>query len=232
MKTLFKLFLILAVAAGSLSVQGQSRKGVSILGDSYSTFKGYMTSDKNKVWYSTVANPERTDVDKVSQTWWHKLIKDQGYRLVTNNSYSGATICNTGYSNNDYKDRSFVSRLGNLGSPDIIYVFGGTNDDWAKSPMGEFKYDNWTDTDLYQVRPAIAYMISGLQDHYPGAEIVMIINSGLRPDVVDAITSISKHYGVDYIELQDIDKRSNHPTVKGMQQIAEQIANHENRKKK
>lgn len=225
------LFTILA-AILSLPLNAQSRKSVSILGDSYSTFKGFVTPEKNRTWYSTVANPEKTDVDKVSQTWWHQLIRNQGYRLVTNNSYSGATICNSGYSNNDYSDRSFVTRLKNLGSPDIIYIFGGTNDDWAKSPMGEYKYADWTAADLYQVRPATAYLIASILDYYPGTEVTVIINSDMRPDVAESLETIAKHYGVGCVLLHDIDKRAGHPTVKGMTQIATQIADYENSKHK
>lgn len=217
--------LAVALILVSVNVQAQSKKGVSILGDSYSTFKGHVSPEKNRVWYYPVSNPEKTDVDKVSQTWWHQLINRMGYRLVQNNSYSGATICNSGYSNNDYTDRSFVSRAGNLGSPDLIYVFGGTNDDWAKSPMGEFKYSEWTTADLYQVRPAIAYLLQSLKDNYPGTDIVVIINSDMRPDVAEALVTISDHYGVDHIQLHDIDKKAGHPTVKGMTQIADQITN-------
>ena len=206
----------------------QSRKGVSILGDSYSTFKGFVTPEKNRTWYSTVANPEKTDVNEVSQTWWHQLIRKQGYRLVTNNSYSGATICNSGYSNNDYSDRSFVTRLKQLGSPDIIYIIGGTNDDWAKSPMGEYKYADWTAADLYQVRPATAYLVASILDYYPGTEVTLIINSEMRPDVAESLETIAKHYGIGCVKLHDIDKRAGHPTVKGMAQIATQIASYEN----
>ncbi|MDE6176421.1 MAG: SGNH/GDSL hydrolase family protein, partial [Paramuribaculum sp.] len=72
MKRLFHLLILLSVIIiGSPDASSQSRKGVSILGDSYSTFKGFMSNDRNRVWYSTVASPERTDVSKVSQTWWH-----------------------------------------------------------------------------------------------------------------------------------------------------------------
>lgn len=228
MKRLFHLLILLSVIIiGSPDASSQSRKGVSILGDSYSTFKGFMSNDRNRVWYSTVASPERTDVSKVSQTWWHKLIVDNGYRLEKNNSYSGATICNTGYSNNDYSDRSFVSRYKDLGSPDIIYIFGGTNDDWAKSPMGEFKYEGWTESDLYSVRPAITYLLSSIRDYYPGTEITVIVNSDMREDVADALQTAARHYGAGLVILHDIDKRSGHPTVKGMAQIAEQIAAYE-----
>ncbi|WP_439711458.1 SGNH/GDSL hydrolase family protein, partial [Duncaniella muris] len=34
----------------------------------------------------------------------------------------------------------------------------------------------------------------------------------------------ARHYGAGIVILHDIDKRAGHPTVKGMTQIAEQIA--------
>ena len=33
----------------------------------------------------------------------------------------------------------------------------------------------------------------------------------------------SSHYNIDCIELHDIDKKSGHPSIKGMEQISEQI---------
>ena len=58
----------------------------------------------------------------------HKFIKENNYRLCVNNSFSGATICNTGYNQADYSDRSFITRMDKLGCPDIIFIFGATND--------------------------------------------------------------------------------------------------------
>ena len=49
------------------------------------------------------------------------------------NSYSGSTICNTGYRDEDYSDRSFINRTTLLGNPDIILICGGTNDSWANA---------------------------------------------------------------------------------------------------
>ena len=123
-----RLIVIIAIVASLASMSAQSRKGVSILGDSYSTFQGFVTPDSNFLWYFTTPNPELTDVNAVTQTWWHRLIKDQGWRLCLNNSFSGSTICNTGYNGEDYSGRSFIARMKNLGSPDIIFIFGGTND--------------------------------------------------------------------------------------------------------
>lgn len=232
MKTIYRQFIVLSVAliVGWTGMSAASNgKSVSILGDSYSTFAGYMTSDKNRIWYDTHPTEDKTDVSKVSQTWWHKFIKDNGYKLCENNSFSGATICNTGYHDDDYSDRSFITRVGNLGRPDVILIFGGTNDSWANSPIGEYKYGDWTRYDLYSFRPAMAYMLAEVADRYPNVDVYVLLNDGLKDEINDSVKEICRHYGVDCIELKDIDKRSGHPTVKGMEQIASQVASHINK---
>ncbi len=206
-------------------------KSVSILGDSYSTFDGYVTPSNNLVWYDRTPVPGKTDVGKVTQTWWHKFVKDNGYKLCENNSYSGSTICNTGYHDDDYSDRSFISRVGNLGCPDVILIFGGTNDSWAGSPVGEYKYDNWSRYDLYSFRPAMAYMLSEISDRYPNVEVYVILNDDLKDDIDNSVKEVCRHYGVDCIELKEIDKMSGHPTIKGMTQIADQVAAYINAKR-
>ena len=102
----------------------QSLKSVSILGDSYSTFEGYVQPDTNFVWYlKTPPEGRKTDMVSVRNTWWHQFIKENNYRLCVNNSFSGATICHTGYRSEDYSDRSFITRMKSLGCPDIIFIF-------------------------------------------------------------------------------------------------------------
>lgn len=86
--------LMLAVCIMGMA---QGLKSVSILGDSYSTFEGYLEPDTNFVWYWKIPQKQHTDVSSVTQTWWHLFIKENGYKLCQNNSFSGSTICNTGY---------------------------------------------------------------------------------------------------------------------------------------
>jgi lysophospholipase L1-like esterase len=217
------LFFLISLAT-CMGLQAQSKLGISILGDSYSTFKSYVVPDSNYVWYPQ-ENPANNDVQDVRQLWWQQLIRNhQGYRLCQNNSFSGATICHTGYDGADYSDRSYCTRLWNLGSPDVILVFGGTNDTWAKSPIGDFQYGNWQKNDLYKFRPAMAYVLENLQNRYPGVRIYVIINDILSDEVTASMKTICQHYHVSYIQLQDIDKQWGHPSQKGMQQIAEQVA--------
>lgn len=215
MKRHFILWLICALIAGV----AQAQKRVSILGDSYSTFKGQVQPDTNLVWYPT----EKNDVVKVEQTWWHQFINNYGYVLEVNNSYSGSTICHTGYRKEDYSDRSFITRMDKLGNPDIIFIFGATNDSWAGAPIGDYKYDSWTREELYSFRPALAYLLSGLQHLYPGARVYYLLNSELKASINESVYTICRRYDVPVVTLYNVDKQRSHPSIAGMKSISEQV---------
>ena len=110
-----------------------------------------------------------------------------------------------------------------LGCPDIIFIFGATNDYWAKSPLGEYQYADWTKKDLYSFRSAMAYMLDTMIDYYPNVEIYFLLNNGLGEEISESVRTICKHYQIDCIELKGLDKMSGHPSVKGMKQISEQV---------
>ena len=212
---------ILAVLMAGIAVA--QTKAVSILGDSYSTYEDFVTPATNELWYYAKNSDQKTDVKDVRQTWWHQLIKENGWRLAVNNSYSGATISYTGYDGNDYSPRSFNTRMDNLGQPDIIFIFGATNDSWAGSPIGDFKYEDIKKADLYEFRPALAHMLRWMTDRYVNTEIYFILNTELKEEINTSVKTICAHYGVPVITLTEVDKISGHPSVKGMRQIADQV---------
>lgn len=212
---------ILAVLMAGIAVA--QTKAVSILGDSYSTYEDFVTPATNELWYYAKNSEQKTDVKDVRQTWWHQLIKENGWRLAVNNSYSGATISYTGYDGNDYSPRSFNTRMDNLGQPDIIFIFGATNDSWAGSPIGDFKYEGIKKADLYEFRPALAHMLRWVTDRYVNTEIYFILNTELKDEINTSVKTICEHYGVPVITLTEVDKISGHPSVKGMRQIADQV---------
>lgn len=212
------IILLLLVSCIAMNAQR-----VSILGDSYSTFEDFVTPSTNELWYYAKNKPGKTDVNRVEDTWWWQLIYQNGMKLETNNSYSGATIGFKGYDGNDYTERSFLKRMRNIGSPDILLVFGGTNDSWAGEEVGEYKYADWQWGDFYTFRPAMAYMVNWIKLHHPNVKVYYIINTELRDDITESMKTICRHYNVPYIELKDIDKKSGHPSVKGMKAIAEQV---------
>ena len=168
--------LFVAILFTSVSVSFAQKK-LSILGDSYSTYYGYVTPDTNLCWYGVPEEKRENDVKRVEDTWWYLLINEHGYQMERNNSYSGSTVCHTGYEKADYSDRSFVTRMDNLGNPDVLLVFGGTNDSWAKAPIGSYQYADWTKADLYSFRPAFCRLMDYLTKRYPDTRIYNITNT-------------------------------------------------------
>lgn len=195
---------------------------ISILGDSYSTFSGYLDPSTNATWYPDAK--KQNDVVKVEQTWWYPLVQELGATIEKNNSFSGATVCTTGYNGANSTYSAFISRMNNLGnSPDLIIIMGGTNDSAANSPIGEFKYSGWTDNDLKSFRPAFAKMLDYLTKNYPDAIILNVINSDLKADITNSQTTICTYYMVDCLQLVNINKQNGHPSINGMAAIKKQI---------
>ncbi|MBQ2573326.1 MAG: hypothetical protein II575_03825, partial [Bacteroidales bacterium] len=62
-----------------------------------------------------------------------------------------------------------------------------------------------------------------LTKNHPKARIYFIVNDCLKAEITETIREVCKHYGISVIELQNIAKKTSHPTVAGMRQIAEQV---------
>ena len=218
---------------GTCSICGETPKydvgNFLVLGDSYSTFNGYMP-EGNPSFYGEGGN-EATDVVTVEQTWWKILEKNTNAKLVRNDSYSGSTICNTGYNSLLVEDTSFIGRYDKLvedgfieqNEIDTVIIFGGTNDSWAVSPLGELMYSDWQEWDKYEVLPAFCYLIDRIQNTIPDVKIVCLINTGLSHSITQGMVEACKHYEVACIELKDIGKIEAHPNVDGMIQIEKQM---------
>lgn len=56
-----------------MPLMAQVKQTVAVLGDSYSTFKGFIPKGY-ATWYSPTTPQETTDVNKVEQTWWWQVI--------------------------------------------------------------------------------------------------------------------------------------------------------------
>ena len=216
---------------------------IFILGDSYSTFEGHIPEGFDA--YYLASGPaykcqkgelDEGDVFQVNETWWYDLCNENG-NLLRNCSWSGTTICNTGYNQSDNSKCSFIARFDNLAEEgyleknkvDTLFLFGGTNDSWAGSPIGELKYDDYTKEDLYSALPAFGYLMESFKKYLKGTKIYCIINTELKEEITDAYKEACKKYGVDVIELQNIDKQHGHPTILGMKQIKEQVLGYINK---
>lgn len=200
----------------------------SVLGDSYSTFKGYVDPESNDVWYCPPPY-NNIDVTSIEDMWWHKVATTMGWTLEKNNSFSGSLISNFwGYNSGPYyAPHSFIRRMDDLGDPDVIFVFGGTNDVWNGAYSGEFVYYGWTEGQLEQYRPALAYLFDHLVGRYPEAKIYFLVDMDFSADdnqrFVLSAQIIARRYGICCIDLYDIQKDWAHPNAQGMSDIAAQV---------
>lgn len=201
----------------------------SVLGDSYSSFEGYVDPETNDPW------PHYADigVTSVEQMWWYKVADSMKWLLEKNNSFSGSLISN--FSDFDageyYKENSFLRRMDNLGNPDVIFILGATNDVWQEAPFGDFVYNDWTDEQLCSFRPALACLLDYTKRHYPKAKIYFLLETSpcpggiteeTRQNLIESVHRITSHYGVDCIDL-DIHKDWWHPDKQGQKDIARQV---------
>lgn len=198
----------------------------SLLGDSYSTYEGYLTPEENETYYPA------DNVDSVEKTWWGLLAKEQGMILMQNNSYSGSYVCNSEKANSNLQQNSFIRRMNDLMKASVIFLFGGTNDSWNNVDLGEFKYSDWTEEELKTFRPAFAYMLDFIKRKHFGSKIVVIKNppvangTGFTEEISASIDEICLHYSIDTLS-PSISKASNwHPNEAGMRSIYETIVDY------
>ena len=200
------------------------------MGDSYSTFKGYVP-EGYAIYYSENERPE-TDVTQVSQTWWYQVVEKADLKLVLNNSWSGSTIGYTGYNNTDCsKSSSFIYRLRQLiendffakNQIDTVFVFGGTNDSWSNAPLGEIKYSDWEEKDLFSVLPAVCYFLNLLKETLPQTKIYCLINTEIKPEIASCMKNACEKYHITPITFNSIDKKCGHPTIQGMKNIKDSV---------
>lgn len=210
----------------------EQNKNVFIMGDSYSTYSGYIPAG-----YHSYYGDDREAapiVKGVEKTWWRILARDNKFDIVLNDSFSGSTVCNTVRENLSVES-SFVNRIDKYISEgffsenkiDTMFVFGGTNDSWINSPVGEVKYSDWTYEDLKCVLPAFCYLLDKAKNVV--GEIVVVINNGLKPQITDGLVEVCKKNEIKYLILENVDKENGHPTETGMVQISNQISDCLNR---
>ena len=215
-----------------IALQSKHYGTFSIIGDSYSSFKGYMANANAATWYPASDHNmnDTNDVENVEQTWWYKFANNYGIRLIENNSWSGSTIDYDGYSDGleDGKETSFIQRMNLLTTPQLILIYGGTNDSWVANDtnredfLGEYKYSDFSESDFVYFRPALAYLLDTLKHKHIGAKIVFMLNASLN-NIKASVHEICAHYGIGVCEITGIALAHSHPTDEGMTAIANQI---------
>ena len=121
-----------AAPANSATILPENKTRVSVIGDSISTFEGWMPSGYAK-YYPISSNPT---VVSAAQTYWYKLIYKymKNARFDMNIAWSGSVVARStdpDYLATDHgAGHCFVERFiaDGMGNPDVILLHGGTND--------------------------------------------------------------------------------------------------------
>ena len=200
---------------------------ISILGDSISTFAGYIPVADGKNLAHRKRYPQDNLLTDVNETWWMRIINEQEARLGINDSWAGSTVGNVfdGKSGDMGEDAAMasmtrISNLGSNGAPDLILFYGGTNDIGRKLyPIGELSCDEMDamidEADLKRTKwdSLSAAYISALvrmKKLYPNAEILAILPgfvvSAYSPETLDNVNRqlirICERLGVKYADLR------------------------------
>lgn len=136
-------------------------KTLSILGDSISTYIGYIPSGNAN--FYTGSN---CGVNSVNDTWWMKIINAFDMTLNLNNSWSGSRVTGTDSS------AGCMSRCQNLGTnPDVIIVYMGINDFNNEVALGTYDGNGDFPTNTSTFREAYAIMLDKIMTAYPSTEL-------------------------------------------------------------
>lgn len=147
------------------------KKTVSILGDSISTYEGWVPDGYVDFF------PMNGEVDNVDDTWWKPFIDDAGLQFCANSSSSGSTCVGDSLSADDPKYACSSYRIDDLVGkggiyPDIIIVYLGTNDLLTGVPLGENDGTEPVEEGLIETfSDAYSLILDKLESQYPGARI-------------------------------------------------------------
>ena len=170
---------------------------LAILGDSISTFKGWLPSDlqgydgsKYEYYYPS------GNVDTVDKCWWHIVASKLGISLsnVSNCAWSGSTVTGTHNSDNNAYAGCPNRRISDLAlrinkSPDIIICFISCNDWGSNVQIGDYSTEN-KPVNSSTFREAYALMLYKIKKAYPKARVFCCTNlDDKRRDAVNDFPS-------------------------------------------
>lgn len=218
-------------------------KKVSILGDSISTFLGFIPETHRPRY------PQDNLVTDVNNTWWMKVINTLEATLGVNDSWAGSTVSN----HRDFNEKDFgpdaamasytrIRDLGSNGIPDLIFFFGGTNDAGKMVEKGSADNAFSPDPKAYKwncFADAYREALSRLREIYPNAEIITMTPSFSNgyydnerlSEFADLIIGICRRENIKCVDLRasgitfDMLPDGLHPNADGMDRIYRAVLN-------
>ena len=157
-------------------------KKIAIVGDSISTYNGWLPSSVSGFSGTTYATYyPHGDVNSVDKTWWYQVALNLGINPtdIANTSWSGGTVCGDSTSTTYGKPACSTKRITDIAIrgfiPDIILVFISCND-WYQCGLSGYSttLGDWAIKDaipaegtVNKFRNAYALMLAKIRQAYP-----------------------------------------------------------------
>ncbi len=228
-------------------------KVISILGDSISTYEGYIPAADGFNLEHVARYPQSNLLTDVNETWWMQVVTKLNAKLGVNESWRSTEIgniydveVNSGYEGTKACMASLtrIQNLGSNGTPDIILFYGGTNDITQRRIVGDFSTEtaplhvDLTSVKWDTVAEAYVTAIMRMQYYYPDAQIIAMLptyTSNNTNSVIEkyntVFANICKHYKIPYIDLRNCGITTSHlpdgthPNAEGMDYITNAVLN-------
>lgn len=156
-------------------------KRIAIIGDSISTYQGWLPSDLPDYDGETYANyypAHGYDVNDVSKTWWHIAASKLGIlpENIRNCAWSGSKLTGDSTSTTDASAGCSSRRIADLGIggyPDIVVIFISCNDFGQNVEVGDWQVNEAIPSEgqITTLREAYALMLAKIITAYPNARI-------------------------------------------------------------
>ena len=200
---------------------GTVTKKVSLIGDSISTYEGFMFAhdkyQQNKHYPNTsdIQDKYKPMVHNEQLTWWWRLIygKMDNARLEADNAWGGSTVSyvdpikpgmSTSPSAPHYQENSLQYRYQRygLGNPDVLFSFGGRNDfgyvgNNSNVLLGDFGDDSLqaaydAPQELYDnYSQGTVAILKAAHDKNPQLKILLILTDLMNDDFEDAASAVT-----------------------------------------
>lgn len=253
-----------------IDFDGVVTKKVSIIGDSISTYDGFMFSNDNYSQSKHYPNYGKAGqysnmIFNEQYTWWWHLIYDKmtNARLEANSAWGGTTVSYVTEQTTNMPNAPTASCKGNslqgryrdhgLGSPDVLFYFGGRNDYAAVGGnshdlLGESTvealqaaFDNPSPTLYPNYTQGTVAILKHFHDANPDAKIMLMITDLMTNDFEDGAQAIvdflsAKGYDIRFANLHKRDttnkentdigvpkEQGSHPNQVGCENIANYI---------
>lgn len=214
---------VLSSKPTNTAATSSASKTLYVIGDSYSSFD--VNKTHSNAFYYPFNKTDDNNVSSLDDTWREKLAKKAGLSVTGVDAYSGSSITDRP---EDDKP-SILERIeaAPRKNASIIILMGGLNDAWQNVEIGSTDQSSEDDTKFV---PALRHSLRMLKTNNPNSKLIysLIVYDNDMTVYEDAARTVCEEECVTFVPIygREISCKGWHPTVAGMEAIANKLLPH------